>query len=155
MALKARKFRESVMQSRMNRLRMGWVIAVVMLSVALPVFAQLPTGTILGTVKDASGGAVAGATVTILGKDTGLSRTRTTNEDGTYRVPGLPVGQYDVKFEKPGFEILTQQGLTLEVTQELVLNADLKVGTSSQMVTVTGGSATSEHDQQFAGRTRQ
>src|SRR5712671_4125789 len=126
------------MQNRVSRSRMGWIIAVVVLVAVLPVFSQLPTGTILGTVKDASAGAVAGTSVTILNKDTGLSRTMTTNEDGTYRVPGLPVGQYEVKFEKQGFETLTQQGLTLEVTQELVLNADLKVGTASQAVTVTG-----------------
>jgi hypothetical protein len=62
----------------------------------VPVLAQLPTGTILGTVKDTSGALVAGATVTVRNLDTGYSRTETTASDGSYRVPALPVGKYQV-----------------------------------------------------------
>ena len=65
-------------------------------------FAQLPTGTILGTVKDSSGGVVPGVTVTIVNADTNLTRTVTTADDGAYRVPALPVGHYSVKTEKSG-----------------------------------------------------
>jgi hypothetical protein len=54
------------------------VVLLLLLAVALPVFAQNSTGTILGVVKDAQGGAVAGATVTIHNTETGLTRSLTT-----------------------------------------------------------------------------
>ena len=53
-------------------------------------------GTILGTVTDSSGGAITGATVTIKNVDTGLTRTVTTSEDGSYSAPELPIGNYTV-----------------------------------------------------------
>ena len=108
------------------------------LLVAIPLHAQLPTGTILGVVKDTSSGVVAGAIVTILNTETSQSRTVTTGEDGAYRVPALPVGHYNMKIEKEGFQTQTQQGLVLDVSQDLVVNSALQVGTSAQEVVVTG-----------------
>ena len=100
-------------------------------------FAQVATGTIEGVVRDSSGGIVPNATVTVQNVDTNQTRTLTTNEAGEYRAPALQVGHYTVKVEKDGFRTLTQQGLTLEVQQELVVNADMQVGTATQEVTVT------------------
>lgn len=65
-----------------------------------PVIAQAPVGTILGTVKDASGAAVPGANISVQNLDTNELRTTTTGDDGAYRVPGLAVGRYNVKIEK-------------------------------------------------------
>src|SRR5690242_1676839 len=90
--------------------------------------AQLPTGTILGVVKDASGAVVPNATVTIRNIETDFLRTVTTGEDGAYRAPALPVGHYNVKIEHAGFQTQTQQGLVLDVAQDLVVNAALAVG---------------------------
>jgi hypothetical protein len=59
-------------------------------------------GTILGVVTDSSGAAVPGATVTIKNVDTGLSRTVTTTDDGSYSAPELPIGNYSVTVEKSG-----------------------------------------------------
>lgn len=100
-------------------------------------FAQVATGTIEGVVRDSSGGIVPGAAVTVQNVDTNQTRTLTTNDAGEYRAPALQVGHYTVKVEKDGFRTLTQQGLTLEVQQELVVNADMQVGTANQEVTVT------------------
>src|SRR3989338_1570676 len=100
--------------------------------------AQLPTGTILGQVKDASGAVVPMATVTVVNVETGQARTITTGNDGSYRAPALPVGRYTVKFEKTGFRTETQTGLVLEVAQELVMNTTLQVGATTQEVVVTG-----------------
>ena len=61
-------------------------------------------GTILGTVTDTSGAAVPGATVTIKNVDTGLLRTVTTSDDGSYSAPELPLGAYDITVEKQGFK---------------------------------------------------
>jgi hypothetical protein len=118
----------------------GWVVAVILFVVlsGVTVLAQLPTGTILGVVKDPSGGVVPDASVTIRNAETGLTRTVTTGGDGTYRAPALPVGSYTIKIEKEGFQVVTRTGVTLEVSQELVANATLQVGSASQEVTVTG-----------------
>jgi hypothetical protein len=114
------------------------VVALILSLVALPVFAQLPTGTILGTVRDASGASVPGATVTIQNADTGLARTLTTGSDGTFDAPELATGHYQVQATHEGFKTATHTGITLEVTQEAVVNFTLEVGTTQQQVVVTG-----------------
>ena len=118
---------------------MFWAMGLILFLIAVPVFAQLATGTILGVVKDTSGGTVAGANVTVTNSETTQSRTVTTETDGSYRFPGMPVGHYSVKIEKDGFKTLpTQNGLVLDVSQEVVANAALEVGSSAQEVVVTG-----------------
>jgi hypothetical protein len=103
---------------------------------ALNVLAQLPTGTILGTVQDTTGGTVAGATVTVTNPDTGATRTGTTGDDGTYRFPALPVGNWGVRVTKDGFQTAERKGITLEVTQEAEINFTLQLGSTGQTVTV-------------------
>src|SRR5439155_5806668 len=88
-----------------------FVLGLVLFVAAVPVFAQLPTATILGTVRDASGAVVPGAMVTALNVETGISRSTLTNETGAYRLAALPVGQYDLRVELPGFKATTQKGL--------------------------------------------
>jgi outer membrane receptor protein involved in Fe transport len=100
--------------------------------------AQLPTGTILGTVTDASGASVAGATIIAKDVDTGASRKETTGEDGTYRFSALPVGKYEIDVSHEGFSMATLTDLTLTVAQEAVINVALKVGESTQSVSVSG-----------------
>ena len=117
---------------------MFWAVGLILFLIAVPVFAQLATGTILGVVKDTSGGTVAGANVTVTNSETAQSRTVTTEADGSYRFPGMPVGHYSVKIEKDGFKTSTQNGLILDVSQEVVANASMEVGSSAQEVVVTG-----------------
>jgi len=114
---------------------MIWV-AVLILAV-IPVTAQLPTGAILGTVKDSSGASVPGAKLTVRNTDTNLARTATTEQDGSYRFPELPVGHYEVRAEAAGFRTETRTGLNLEVTQQGVINFALQVGATTQQVTVS------------------
>jgi hypothetical protein len=119
--------------------KVTFVVALsVFMFAASVLLAQLPTGTILGVVRDASGGVVPDAAVTIRNTDTGFTRTVTTGADGAFRVPALPVGQYSIKVDKTGFQTVTRTGLTLEVGQELVSNATLQVGSSTQEVVVSG-----------------
>src|ERR1700730_17104287 len=105
---------------------------------AIPAVAQLPTGTILGVAKDSSGGVLPGVTVTITNVDTASKRVVTTGDDGFYRVPELPVGHYEVKGEHAGFKTETRRGITLEVTQQAVINLTFEVGSAEQQVVVTG-----------------
>ena len=117
-----------------------WVMAIgfILLAATIPLLAQAPTGTILGVVKDASGGTVPGAEINISNTETAQTRGTKTGDDGAFRVPALPVGHYTVKIEKEGFKTETQTGLVLDVSQELVLNVSMQVGTSNQEVVVTG-----------------
>jgi hypothetical protein len=104
---------------------------------AIPASAQ-ESGSILGTVRDSSGGTVPGAKVTITNTDTSDSRTVTTADDGAYRSSGLRPGVYTLKVEKDGFKTVTQTALSLNVAAELVVNPMLEVGSATQVVTVRG-----------------
>src|SRR5437867_3964350 len=112
--------------------------ALVPIVTAAPGFAQLPTGTILGTVRDTSGALVPGASVTAQNVETGTSRTVLTDETGAYRLAALPVGHYDLRVELSGFKSTTQRGLDLSVGDETVLNFSLEVGATMQEVVVSG-----------------
>jgi hypothetical protein len=115
----------------------GVVLLGFVLLLTVSAAAQLPTGTILGVVKDSSGGTIAGAAITVTNVDTALARTGTTGDDGAYRFPALPVGNYEVKVSKDGFETADRKGITLEVDAQPVLDFTLQVGSTGQTVTVT------------------
>src|SRR5437016_14371155 len=117
--------------------RQSIVWVAVLILAAIPVAAQLPTGAILGTVKDSSGASVPGATVTVRNTDTHFTRTQMTEQDGSYRFPELPVGHYEIRAEAAGFRTETRTGLNLEVTQQGVINFSLQVGATTQQVTVS------------------
>jgi hypothetical protein len=109
------------------------------LVVASPSMAQLPTATVLGTVKDNSGAVVPGTSLTARNVDTGQTRQVSSGDDGSYQFAGLPVGNYEISAEHAGFGTAVRGGLTLSVSQEAVVNFTLEVGTVGQTVTVTAG----------------
>src|SRR5881397_3973119 len=98
-------------------------------------YAQSPQGTITGTVLDAQGGRVAGATVTALQVATNQKFTAVTSTDGVYAVPSLPIGSYVLTITADGFATYRQAGVTLEVGQRLRLDATLQVGDVTSTVT--------------------
>ncbi|HKM67924.1 MAG TPA: TonB-dependent receptor [Candidatus Acidoferrum sp.] len=100
--------------------------------------AQTFRGIILGTVTDSSGGTVPGATVTIKNVDTGLTRTLTTSDDGSYSAPELPIGNYSVTVEKSGFKTGLITGIKVEVSTERRADVTLQTGELSQKVEVLG-----------------
>src|SRR5258706_1473343 len=101
-------------------------------------FAQTFRGTILGSVTDSSGAAVPGATVTIKNVDTGLVRTVTTSDDGSYAAPELPIGNYSVSVEKAGFKLGVVTGIKVEVSSERRADVALQIGQTAQTVEVLG-----------------
>ncbi len=100
--------------------------------------AQTFRGIILGTITDSSGATVPGATVTIKNVDTGLTRTLTTSDDGSYSAPELPIGNYSVTVEKPGFKTGLITGVKVEVSTERRADVTLQTGQLSQKVEVLG-----------------
>lgn len=95
-------------------------------------------GTVTGEVKDASGAAVAGATVTVTNTGTNGVRIVTTNEEGIYSVPALVPGMYAVKAEKTGFKSSTRTGVELQVQQTARIDFGLEVGQVSETIEVSG-----------------
>src|SRR6476646_2383494 len=113
------------------------ILMVVCISVVANVAtAQIPTAAISGTVKDSSGAVVPGATITVTNTETGLSRTTRAGNDGSYTLPALPVGTYEVRAEQTGFQTKLQTGLRIAVGDEAVLNFSLDVGTVAETVSV-------------------
>ena len=106
--------------------------------VSIPVFAQLPTAMILGTVKDPTGAVLPDITVRVTNVDQNLTRTATTAADGTYRVPALPVGNYEVQVSHAGFKSITRTGIVLTVNQDALLNFSMTVGAIAETVEVKG-----------------
>jgi hypothetical protein len=99
--------------------------------------AQEVTGSIAGTVRDASGAAVANATITITDTDKKLVvRTLRTDSSGAYAAPLLPVGNYEVAVEAPNFKKYVQSRIKLDVNQRLTIDAPLEAGNISEVVTV-------------------
>ena len=76
---------------------------------AASVWAQV-TASIVGKVKDASGAVVPGATVTAKHLESGLTRTAETDSNGSYSIPSLPIGQYELNTEKTGFKQEVRRG---------------------------------------------
>lgn len=101
-------------------------------------WAQEVTATVTGTVTDQSGAAVAGATVTAKSAERGITYTAVTNESGIYRIPQLPVGDYDLRVEKQGFQTALRPVFTLVLNQVARIDIEMKVGQVSQTVEVTG-----------------
>lgn len=99
--------------------------------------AQTFRGAVIGSVTDSSGAAVAGANVTVRNEDTGLERTTVTSDDGTYSVPELPVGKYDVTITKSGFQSAVTKGVQVAIASQLRVDAVLKPGEVSQQVVVS------------------
>jgi len=117
---------------------LGCCLLALLLVVAGSATAQTFRGIILGTVTDTSGGTVPGATVTIKNVDTGLTRTLTTSEDGSYSAPELPIGNYSVTVEKQGFKTGLISGIKVEVSSERRADVTLQTGELSQKVEVLG-----------------
>ena len=117
--------------------RIALAAVFILLATTVSLFAQAPTGTILGVAKDSSGASIPRANVTVQNTESGLTRSTVTGDDGSYKVPALPVGRYNVKVEITGFKTETQTGLELNVAQEEVVNFTLEVGTTEQEIVVT------------------
>jgi hypothetical protein len=102
--------------------------------------AQTPTGTILGSIKDAQGAVVPGATVTATNLGTQYTRSAVTDGAGEYALRLLPVGNYQVVVNLPGFKNYSQSGIVLEVGRNARVDATIELGAVSETVSVVGDS---------------
>jgi hypothetical protein len=119
-----------------NLARLGCVLAMIVCASSIA-SAQQITGSIRGTVADASGGFVQGASVSAKQTETGLTRTAMTDRAGAYILLELPVGHYQLQVEAKGFQRYVQQGITLNVNETTTIPVRLVVGAETQEVHVT------------------
>ena len=104
---------------------------------SIAAFAQTPTATITGIVKDPSGAVVSDAKVTIRNEGTNLTHEVSTSKNGDYTVPLLDIGQYTISVEVQGFKKEVQSGLTLQVGQTARVDFTLSLGQVSDVMQVT------------------
>ena len=109
-----------------------------LLASALNAEAQITGGVIQGTVMDATGGALPGATVEIKNIDTNGVERRTTDTAGRFSALQLQPGRYTVTIQLKGFSTFVQDGIVLSVGQSVNLVPRLAISTVQQTVTVTG-----------------
>ena len=122
-----------------------------MLALAPGALGQGITGSITGTVTDATGAIVAGATVTVRNVDTNATRTVTTSDSGSYTVPQLHPGNYSVKVDKAGFKLYAQSNITVQMDQVVVISAQLQVGSEGETITVTTAAPVIQTEQSSNG----
>src|SRR5262252_5396085 len=118
----------------------------------LLVFAALPsrtfgqTATIVGTVTDPQGGAVAGVTITMTNAETASVKTLTTNESGQYVAPDLILGHYTVKATANGFKASERKDVNLQVGDRLRIDFQMAMGATSETVTVEANAIAVQSD---------
>lgn len=110
------------------------------LALAVPALAQRTTGTIVGAVTDESGAVLPGVTVTLQGALVAGQPTTVTGADGAYRFPSLAPGEYNLTFTIQGFSTIKQEKVPVPLGATVEINAQLKVSSLQETVTVTGGS---------------
>jgi len=104
-----------------------------------------------GTVRDATGGVLPGATLVLTNVETGVARTTITNETGRYRMPAVPAGAYRIEVSLDGFATVQRAGLSLEVGQVLTVDVTLPPAGVSQEVTVTAAAPIIERGRTQSG----
>jgi len=108
----------------------------VLLCAAAPLLAQVSTSEITGTIHDATGAVVPGATVVATNEATGVAYTQTTTATGLYAFASLPVGVYTISVEASGFKKTKRIGANLVVDTPLTVDVTLEVGQTSETLTV-------------------
>src|SRR3954466_5679975 len=111
-------------------------LCVAALFMAVPAWAQRTTASIRGTITDQSRAVVPGATVTVTGQDTGLTRTATTDRDGAYTFAELPVGRYRIQVELQGFKTSTRTDIALNVADDRAIDFVLVPGALNETISV-------------------
>ncbi len=114
----------------------GVLLLFLVAAVALSSFAQETTGTITGFVKDSTGAVIPNVQVIVRNTGTGLERRLMTGAAGEYTATLLPVGSYEVAVEHAGFRKFLATGIALNVNDRLRIDVNLRVGATTEEVTV-------------------
>jgi hypothetical protein len=113
--------------------------------------AQSIAGSIVGYVNDASGAVAPGTVITVINQGTGISVDATVDESGSYTVPNLLAGQYQIRAKKDGFQIVEVKNIQLLSAQTVRQNFTLQPGGVQQAIEVTSQSPLIHTDSQTIG----
>ncbi|HXM50454.1 MAG TPA: carboxypeptidase-like regulatory domain-containing protein, partial [Pyrinomonadaceae bacterium] len=113
-----------------------YLLILFVLLAGLPFRASGQEATIVGTVTDPSGAAVANAKITLTNMETTISRIFTTNDSGQYVAVDMHIGHYNVKAEASGFKVAEQKDLALQVGDRTRVDFQLALGAATETVTV-------------------
>ena len=116
-------------------LRLLALVAVAALCLS-PLQAQQTLGGITGNVTDSSGSVIPNADVTIVGEQTGLTRTVKSNGAGEYLFVNLPIGTYTLTYTAEGFEVQSTPHISVQADRTATVNASLKAGSKTQTIEV-------------------
>ena len=120
--------------------RGAWLALACLFLLAHSASAQIEQARLNGTVTDAQGAVLPGATVTARSTSLIGAQTTVTEADGRFRFPALPGGTYELTYELTGFQTLRREGIVLRLGQTLTVDGQLQVATLQESVTVTGES---------------
>jgi hypothetical protein len=129
----------------MRRSSVCLLLAFGLLVFSFVAYAQAPTGTISGTVKDETGAVVPSATVTITNKATDFNRTISTNAEGLFSAPALLPGEYEVRAEMTGFRVIVRPA-TVIAGSGTTVDISLSLGSTQEVVTVEAATAQINYD---------
>jgi hypothetical protein len=122
------------------------------LSVCSPVWAQFETASVVGTVRDNTGGVVSGATVTLTNVETGVSLAKSTDDQGNYEFFTVRIGTYVVTAEKSGFAVAVADNVQVTVGARQRVDLNLQVGQLTERVEVTAAATRLETDTSHRGQ---
>src|SRR5580765_5543939 len=123
----------------MMRILTRSVFVLMLVAAAIPAFAQpAQTGTISGTVTDATGGAMPAVTVTITSEERGFSRSAVSDTTGHYVFPAVPIGPYRIVATLQGFETASASNNLVETDKTTAVSFTMKIGTLTDTVQVLG-----------------
>ncbi len=114
------------------------VVFLWLVGAAVTGMAQVDTGVVVGTIKDASGAVVPNATATATNMDTGVTTAVKSASDGNYVITPVKIGRYSVSAEAAGFRKEVRQNIVLDVQQTIRLDFTLQVGSVTETANVTG-----------------
>src|ERR1700675_1195082 len=134
------------------RFSIAVILGALLFGLPAPVMGQAVNATLLGTVTDSSGAAVANVKVTITEKNTGISRASQTNDSGNYVFPDLPPGTYRVIAEQTGFKRESRAGIDLVVNSSERVDLALQPGNASEVVTVVAETPILQTERADTGR---
>jgi hypothetical protein len=136
----------------MRHLRSICILFLLGVASAVLAFSQAVNGTIIGTITDASGGAIGGAKVTLTETNTKVVHSKLTNSAGVYDFPEMPPGTYEVTVEMPGFKKEIRGGIILEANTSPRADMQLVPGDLTQTIEVMATAAVLQTERADTGR---
>jgi hypothetical protein len=128
--------RRKIISGLSNQATFLAILALILFTPSLLHAQAAGTGSIQGTVTDATGAVISGASVTLTNDATRVQRKGVTDDSGLYTFPNVPVGTYSTEVGAKGFQTYSRTGIVLEVGSSIAVNVGMTVGTTDQRIEV-------------------